>query len=203
MKEETEKERKKNKRKIFVTALHKNKEEFEAATGFHVKEPSEEFVKALESLWLDFTKLKTKVAKIFKIGRAEGWPDDQIGWYIRYYMKEHYSKVTIWRVFENYPEAIYKKFTNKGGQGYKKKPSEQETQITETETEQYEQTDESGGGLLIGENPHQRDPEIYYNEIIANKNRLIEQQQEEIAELKKENAELKKKLVAALELKKK
>lgn len=70
-----------------------------------VKRPSKQLEKALDALALDFAKLQTKVDTVFTIGRKEDYSDREIGNMIRERMKDHYSAMTIWRVFEKYPDA--------------------------------------------------------------------------------------------------
>jgi hypothetical protein len=56
----------------------------------------------------DFEKLQPKVDRVFTIGREEGFSDKQIGKLVRKKMKGQYGHDTIWRVFEDYPEARQK-----------------------------------------------------------------------------------------------
>lgn len=70
---------------------------------------SKQLQEALDSIPSpDFEKLQPKVDRVFAIGREEGFSDKEIGKEIRKKMKEHYSRKTIWKVFEEYPDARQK-----------------------------------------------------------------------------------------------
>ena len=63
------------------------------------------FQEALDGLTLDIEKLQPRVDRVFTVGRQEGMNDKEIGKEVRKKMKGQYGHDTIWRVFENYPEA--------------------------------------------------------------------------------------------------
>lgn len=70
---------------------------------------SKQLQEALDSIPSpDFEKLQPKVDRVFAIGRQEGLSDKEIGKLVRGKMKGHYGSATIWRVFEDYPEARQK-----------------------------------------------------------------------------------------------
>lgn len=152
-----------------------------------VKRPSKQLEKALDALALDFAKLQTKVDAVFTIGRKEDYNDRQIGNMIRERMKDHYSAMTIWRVFENYPDArqqqnhekVNKKltFSQEKESDHKQSTATNDTKPPEPEV-------------------NQTDPNRTFKETIAAKNKIIKQQQEEIEGLRTELATAHKEIAA-------
>ena len=131
------------------------------------KKLSQAFQESLDGLALDIEKLQPRVDKVFEVGRAEGLNDKQIGKEIRKKMKGHYGRQTIWRVFENYPDAKQIEKRNKSKYGNKKLPSDEKP-----ETDKYRN----------------------YQEIIATKNKLLKEKDEQIKGLQRQLTEANKKI---------
>lgn len=60
--------------------------------------PSKTLTELIDSLALDFGKLKQRVEKVFEQGREEGFQDSEIGKMVRARMAEHYTRQTITNV---------------------------------------------------------------------------------------------------------
>lgn len=116
----------------------------------------------------DFEKLQPRVDRVFTIGREEGLKDKEIGKLIRQKMKGHYGHSTIWRIFENYPDAKQKK-----NRIYQKKYPKMGYS-----DEEHKNEDEETGA----------DKYAFYRDTIATKNKLLKEKDEEINGLKKQHA---------------
>ncbi len=170
-----------------------------------IKQPSPRFQKALDDLIPDFGKLQTKVDKCFELGRKEGYDDRNIGSFIREKMKPHYHPNTITNVFEKYPNAKHqekarsvtnnvtndqKVTKNVNSDGVTDGETDQETNDTKTQynEEKIEEIIEKGREQ-IKDAIEQHDNEVAditdqfrnWKEIIAAKNKLIEELREELA----------------------
>lgn len=125
---------------------------------------SKEFQEALDALSLDFEKLQPRVDRVFTVGREEGMSDKEIGKEVRKKMKGEYNRQTIWRVFENYPDA-------KQQQNHKK-----------------------GNKMLPFDEKPKIDKYANYKEIIATKNKLLKEKDEQIKGLQRQLTEANKKI---------
>lgn len=180
-------ERKKRRKRNSLTPEREDAlaKEMAKALGVNVrvKRPSKSLEAALEALALDFDKLQPKVDKVFEIGRAEGYPDKEIGSMIRQRMKEGYSAMSIWRVFENYPEA-------------RQKQNRKKVNKTLTSDGKCPKCGKPLKGPEPEANTNSADPitdkNRFYKETIETKNKLIAELREEIAGLRQQLAEVKK-----------
>jgi excinuclease UvrABC ATPase subunit len=184
-------ERKKRRKRNTLTPEKENAlaKEFSKVLGVDVKvkRPSKALNEALEALALDFDKLQSKVDKVFEIGRAEGYPDKEIGSMIREKMRDQYHRNTITNVFAKYPEAksktIPKKVTNNVTSDGKcpkcGKPLNEPVQSNTKDNEAISVTDKNR----------------FYKETIEAKSKLIAELREEIADKDKKIIELGRELV--------
>ena len=181
MTEQVKKKRKKQASGLTLKQQENMENVLTKALGVNVKfkKPSKILEAALDALKLDFGKLQSKVDKVFEIGRKEHFQDIEIGEFVRERMKDGYSRQTIWRVLEKYPNSIHTEMSRENSEfGNKMLPNERETSKQEQETVQQPTEQEP---IKI------TDPHRFYREKIAAKN-------EEIAGLKKQLVQANKRI---------
>lgn len=173
----------------------------EIRKNVEVVRPSKKLIKLLDSLKLNFSKLKKRVDEIFRVARAEGFPDDEIGKMIRMRMDGEYSEATIRRVLPSTAKAKTIAVNN-AKKAFKMNASEQEkqsenntTQIsndmidTPEENQRRAQEEMETGEIEPGTAPQPTkatsatvvDPFRTYKDIIEAKNKIIKEKDEIIA----------------------
>lgn len=155
-------------------------------------QPSKAFFDALDAIpAINFEKLQPKVDRVFEIGRKEGLTDKAIGKFIRWKMKEDYSRNGIWKVLKKYPDAIQKHKKSVTKVNTSESDTDQEVASirpeTETETADDEIEKQYGQFQIRPEDYIIEDLPKYTSEM---KNRIIIYLDQRVKELEEKNENL-------------